>query len=110
MIVRQLTHLRLDRQRLAALDAAVLSKLPAVTHLFLQHNRIVDMSPLSAVPQLKFLAASHNRICRVGLHMCILGCVCACVRVPVCARACVCVTRVRARSCVRKEAGGSATA
>lgn len=58
--MRALTHLHLDRLCVAALHADVLSALPALTHLYIQHNRLTSLEPLAAAPQLQFVAASHN--------------------------------------------------
>ncbi|GLI63143.1 hypothetical protein VaNZ11_006052, partial [Volvox africanus] len=63
--VQQLTHIRLDRQRLEALNTDVLRQLSSATHLFLQHNRLASMAALSALPRLTFLAMGHNRIEKV---------------------------------------------
>ena len=65
LFFRQLTHVRLDRLRIAALPLDVLSQLPAVTHLYLQHNRLVAMGGVSELPALQFLTLSHNRIAEV---------------------------------------------
>ena len=66
VFVKQLSHLRLDRQRLEELPAQVLSQLPNVTHLYVQHNRLTDMAPLKALRKLQFLAISHNRLTQVS--------------------------------------------
>ncbi len=66
LFLKQLTHVRLDRQRLAALPSEVLSRLPAASHVFLQHNRLASVAPLAALPGLKFLVLAHNRLAQVG--------------------------------------------
>jgi len=67
-----LTHLRLDRLRLASLPADALASLPAVTHVYLQHNRLVGTGPLAALSSLKFLTVAYNQLQQVeglsGLH------------------------------------------
>ncbi len=63
--MQQLTHIRLDHQRLASLNADVLKQLTSATHLFLQHNALASMAPVAALPGLKFLALGHNRIEKV---------------------------------------------
>lgn len=74
MFVRQLTHVRLDRLRLAALPAEVLRQLPAATHLYAQHNRLDSTaSAAAALPRLRFLALGHNRIEKVGRGPCPRG-------------------------------------
>lgn len=65
LFLKQLTHVRLDRQRLAALPSEVLCRLPAASHLFLQHNRLASVAPLAALPGLKFLVLAHNRLTQV---------------------------------------------
>eukprot|EP00798_Chlamydomonas_sp_ICE-L_P015284 gene15284-21367_t len=59
---RSLTHLHLDRCRIASLSFEVLSQLPSATHLYLQHNRIERVGNLGVMRGLQFLALSHNNI------------------------------------------------
>lgn len=66
--LRNLTHLHLDRLCIATLYTDVLGALPAVTHLYLQHNRLSSLQPLACMPQLQFLAASHNQLETVRVH------------------------------------------
>jgi len=69
---QQLTHLRLDRMHLEGdLPHTVLSALPRLTHVYLQHNQLTSMAGLCTLPRLRFAALSHNRIkqvraCSVG--------------------------------------------
>ncbi len=67
-IRQQLTHVRLDRQRLQSVSPEPLRQLTAATHVYLHHNRLSsDALPLlaSALPGLRFLALSHNAIDKV---------------------------------------------
>lgn len=66
-LIQKMSHLRLDRLRLSSLSHSVLSQLPVLTHLFLQHNRLTDISPVTFLPQLRLLAASYNLIEQVSV-------------------------------------------
>ena len=60
-----LTHVHLDRERLDALDPAVLAGLAGATNLYLQHNRLSSVAALTAAPclsRLRFLTLAHNRL------------------------------------------------
>lgn len=52
----------MDRLRLNSLSESVLSLMPALTHVYLQHNNITTMTPLAVLPALSFCALSYNRI------------------------------------------------
>ena len=57
--------MRLDRLRLVSLSPEVLAALPSLTHLYLQHNRLTNMSALAALTCLKFLTLAFNSISQV---------------------------------------------
>lgn len=60
-----MTHLRLDRQRIAEVDPSALADLPKLTNIYLQHNRLAAVPVVSSVLALRFLVLSHNRISEV---------------------------------------------
>ena len=63
-----LTHLHLDRLHLCGpVPAQVMTCMPALTHVYLQHNKLTSLAGLAALPALRFAALSHNCICEVGV-------------------------------------------
>ena len=62
----QLTHVRLDRERLISLGDSLAPPLGAsVTNLYLQCNRLESMEAVAALPALRFLTLASNRLTRV---------------------------------------------
>ncbi|KAF5834003.1 hypothetical protein DUNSADRAFT_9488 [Dunaliella salina] len=45
-----------------SLSSTVLSAMPRLTHIYLQHNQLSSMAGLAALPALRFAALSHNNI------------------------------------------------
>lgn len=58
--LQRLTRLRLERLDLVSLDA--LDALGAVSHLFLQHNRLADVEDVLSLSHLRFLTLASNRV------------------------------------------------
>jgi hypothetical protein len=59
----QVVTARLDRQALAAFRPSVLRRLPNVSSLHLQHNRLKELLPLRTfVTALRFLSLAHNEL------------------------------------------------
>ncbi len=46
----------------------MLSLLPGLTSLHLQHNKLRCIEALAALPNLRLLCAAHNQIQQVGVH------------------------------------------
>ena len=63
-----LTHVRLDRQRITAVETGALAGMPRLFNLYLQHNRLTAVPDLSGLETLRFLALSHNGIEQVTEH------------------------------------------
>ena len=63
--LKHLTHLRMDRLRLHSLPSSVVKQMPALTHVYLQHNRIDSMAALAVLPNLRFVTLRNNLISRV---------------------------------------------
>ena len=64
-----LTHLRLDDLGLASLSFDILSELPSVTNLYLQHNQLTRMEAVAALPKLRFLTIADNLIQKVRCYI-----------------------------------------
>ncbi|GBG66488.1 hypothetical protein CBR_g63070 [Chara braunii] len=62
LAVSKLTHLELDREKIARIDGALLPLLPNLTNLYLQHNLLESIKPLEAAVNLRFLTVSSNRL------------------------------------------------
>uniref|UniRef100_A0A7S3DB51 Uncharacterized protein n=1 Tax=Palpitomonas bilix TaxID=652834 RepID=A0A7S3DB51_9EUKA len=58
-----LTHVRLDRERIVTLDG--IDMLGKVTNLYLQHNRISRIDNLDLLPSLRFLVLANNCIAKI---------------------------------------------
>lgn len=65
-VCARLTHVRLDRLRLASCPEPVLSTLHSVTHLYLQHNRLESIEAIGCLTTLKFLTVASNRLRQVS--------------------------------------------
>ena len=61
-----LHHVELDREQLAALAPEPLSHLTSIKKLFLQHNRLEDVTALSTLTGLRFLTVAHNNLTHVS--------------------------------------------
>lgn len=65
--VAELTHIRVDRERLDDLEGGALEAMrEACTNLYLQHNRLTTIAPLAAFQKLRFLTVAHNRLERLA--------------------------------------------
>eukprot|EP00976_Prorocentrum_cordatum_P075931 1182093-Prorocentrum_minimum.AAC.1 len=56
---KDVSHARLDRERIQMLSSTLL-ELPRLTHLYLQYNRLEDISVLAGCPNLRFLTVANN--------------------------------------------------
>lgn len=61
------THVLLDREQISSMESLVLHSMPAVTNLYLQHNRLTSLDGLGALLNLRFLTVSHNHLTEVML-------------------------------------------
>lgn len=61
----RITHLRMDRQRLAAAEPSAWARMPRLTNLYLQHNRLPAVPDVSGIDGLRFLTLAHNAIAQV---------------------------------------------
>eukprot|EP00873_Tetraselmis_striata_P002138 jgi/Tetstr1/422402/TSEL_013240.t1 len=53
----RITHLRMDRQRLGAAEPAACARMPRLTNVYLQHNRLTAVPDVSRIAGLRFLVA-----------------------------------------------------
>ena len=60
--LEEATHLRLDRERIESLSGDLVAQLPAVTHLYLQNNRLRRADALLGFGSLRFLTLAHNML------------------------------------------------
>ena len=64
--LEEATHLRLDRERIESFSGNLVAQLPAVTHLYLQNNRLRRADALLGFGALRFLTLAHNMLEHVG--------------------------------------------
>jgi len=58
---KNVTHVRLDRERLHKLNETV-TEMPRLSHLYMQHNRLEDISMLACCSSLRFVTLANNYI------------------------------------------------
>ncbi|GAQ90523.1 hypothetical protein KFL_006510070 [Klebsormidium nitens] len=60
--VKQLQHVRLDRENIVSISGEILPLLPNITNLYLQQNRIESLLPLASATNLRFLTVAGNKL------------------------------------------------